>query len=128
MPEFNGSSALSLLEATETWKQILSEAGIHELLWGGIILSKLGEEASSRLPSSVKHNRKFNKICNSLEDNFGGVLRTSSNIMRAHLAAGEIPDPHTTSYEICEKILEEHCEITKTRNDSLASALKRIQT
>ena len=51
LPEFNGSSALSLLEATETWKQILSEAGIHKLLWGGIILSKLGEEAFSRLPS-----------------------------------------------------------------------------
>ena len=33
--------------------------------------------------------------------------------MRAHLAAGEIPDPYTTSYEICEKILEEHCDIIK---------------
>ena len=32
LPEFNGSSALSLLEATETWKQILTEAGIHRLL------------------------------------------------------------------------------------------------
>ena len=40
LPEFNGSSALSLLEAKETWEQILSKAGIHKLLWGGIILSK----------------------------------------------------------------------------------------
>ena len=49
LPEFNGSSALSLLKATETWRQILSEAGIHKLLWGGIILSKLGGEALSSL-------------------------------------------------------------------------------
>ena len=33
--------------------------------------------------------------------------------MRTHLAAGEIPDPYTTSYETCGKILEEHCEIIK---------------
>ena len=31
--------------------------------------------------------------------------------MRAHLAAGEIPDPHTTPYEICGRALDKHHEV-----------------
>ena len=62
LPEFNGSSALSLLEAKETWERILFKAGIHKLLWGGIILSKLRGEALLSLPPSVKRNHEFEEI------------------------------------------------------------------
>ena len=49
LPEFNGSSALSLLEAKDTWERILVKADIHKILWGGIVLSKLKGEALLRL-------------------------------------------------------------------------------
>ena len=45
LPEFNGSSALSLLEAKDTWERILVKADIHRILWGAIVLSKLKGEA-----------------------------------------------------------------------------------
>ena len=33
LPEFNGSSALSLLEAKDTWERILVKADIHKILY-----------------------------------------------------------------------------------------------
>ena len=92
LPIFNGASSLSILDAVDTWKKTLINAGIHKLLWGEIILSRLENPALSRLPSSVKWNRKFEDICSSLEKNFGGVLKASMNIMKAHEAASRIPD------------------------------------
>ena len=74
----------------------------------------------SRLPSSVKQNRKFNEICNSLEENFGGVLKTSINIMKAHEAANKIPDPHTSPSATCWKVLWKHCEILRNTERSLS--------
>ena len=65
------------------------------------------------LPPSVKRNHEFEEICKSLEGSFGGALKTSHNIVRAHLAAGKIPDPLTTPYEIYGKTLDEHPEIVK---------------
>ena len=67
----------------------------------------------SSLPPSVKRSHEFEEPCKSLEDSFGGTLQTCHNILRAHLAAGEIPDPHMTPYEICEKVLNKHHEVIK---------------
>ena len=67
----------------------------------------------SSLPSSIKRDHKFEKICKALDDSFGGTLQTCHNILRAHLAAGEIPDPHMTPYEICERVLNKHHEAIK---------------
>ena len=113
LPIFNGVSSLSLVDAIDTWKKTLTKAGIHELLWGNIILSRVEDPALSRLPSSVKQNRKFGDICSSLEENYGGILKTCLNIMRSHEAADKIPDPYITSDDICGKILREHSEIIK---------------
>ena len=79
----------------------------------------------SSKPPSVKRNREFNEICKSLEDNFGGVLKTSHNIMRAHLAAGEIPDPHTTPYEICGRALDKHHEIIEKTEHFLSLSSRK---
>ena len=54
--EFNGSSALSLLEAKDTWERILVKAGIHRNLWGGLVLSKLKGGALLNLQPSVKRD------------------------------------------------------------------------
>ena len=45
LPEFSGTSALSLLEAKEAWKRILVKTGVHRDLWGSIVLSKLKGKA-----------------------------------------------------------------------------------
>ena len=67
----------------------------------------------SRLPPSVIQNRKFEDICSSLEENFGGVWKTIEVIMKAHEAANKIPDPHTSPSATCWKVLWEHCEILR---------------
>ena len=82
LPEFNGSSALSLLEAKDTWERMLVKADIHKILWGGIVLSKLKGEALLSLPPSVKRDHEFEEICESLEGRLGGTMKTSHNIVK----------------------------------------------
>ena len=88
LPEFNGSSALSLLEAKDTWERILVKAGIHRNLWGGIVLGKLKGEALLNLQPSNMRDQKFEEICESLESIFGGTTKTSYNIVKSHVATG----------------------------------------
>ena len=90
---FKGALSLSILDALDTWKKKLIDACIPELLWGGIILSRLENPALSRLPPFVKRNLEFEDICSSLKKNFRGALEASMNIMKAHEAANENPDP-----------------------------------
>ena len=78
LPFFNGASSLSLLDALDNWKRRTTKAGIHKQIWGGIILSKLEN------PAYIKRDLKFEDICSSLKENFGGAMKASENIMKAH--------------------------------------------
>ena len=104
LPISNGASSLSILDALDTWRKNLTNSGIHKQMWGGII---------SSIPPHSKRDLKFEDICSSLEENFGGVMKTSINIMKAHEAANKIPDPHTSRGDACWRVLCEHCKIIK---------------
>ena len=99
LPEFNGSSELSLLEAKDTWERILVKTDIYRDLWGAIVLSKVKGEALVSLQPSIKRDHIFEEICESLESIFGGITKTSYNIVKSHMTAGKIPDPLKNPHE-----------------------------
>ena len=53
IPIFDGESSLSILDAFDIYKKILSKSGISKTMWGSIVLSKVSGEARSRIPASV---------------------------------------------------------------------------
>ena len=59
LPDFNGTSAPSLLKAKEAWKTILGKTGVHKDLWVSIVLSKLKGKALLSFQHSVKHDCNF---------------------------------------------------------------------
>ena len=50
LPIFTGTSSLSVIDAMDTWTKILTNAGIHRQMWGGIILSRIQNPALSSIP------------------------------------------------------------------------------
>ena len=60
------------------------------------------------LPPSVKRDHEFEEICESLESIFGGTMKTSYNIVKSHLTAGEIPNSLENPSEANKKSLDEH--------------------
>ena len=79
-------------------------------MWGGVILSKVENPALSSIPPYVKRDLKFEDICSALKENFGGAMKASETIMKAHENANVIPDPYTSSTAAL-KVLRDHYEI-----------------
>ena len=93
LPIFTGTSSLTVIDAMDTWTKILTNAGIHRQMWGGIMLSRIQNPALSSLPPYVKREAKVEDLCSALKTVYGGAMKVSENIMNAHTAAGEIPEP-----------------------------------
>ena len=110
LPIFTVASSLSILDALDTWIKSLTNAGIHRQMWGGIILSKVENPALSSIPPYVKKDLKFKDICSALKAVYGGAMKASENIMKAHITASLIPDPYT-SLTAALKVLRDHYEI-----------------
>ena len=107
----NGASSLSVLDALDTWKKKLANAGIHKQMWGGIILSKVENPVLASIPPDVKRDLKFEDICSSLKTFFGKSVTAIENIMTAHASsANTIPDPHTSSTAAL-KVLRNHYDV-----------------
>ena len=94
LPIFNGTSSISIVDASDTWVKILKNSGFHRQVWGNVILGKIQDPALTTIPISVKREAKFDDICSALKVVYGGAMKVSENIMNAHLKAGTIPDPH----------------------------------
>ena len=109
LPIFTGESSLSILDASDTWTNILKNSGIHRQIWGNMILERIKEPALSSIPLTTKREAKFEDICKELSQVYGGAIEVGHNIMNMHLKAGTIPDP---SYhpEAALKILRSHYE------------------
>ena len=86
-----------MLDALDTWKKKLANAGIHKQMWGGIILSKVENPVLASSPPDVKRDLKFEDICSSLKTYFGKSVTAMENIMIAHESGNTFPDPHTSS-------------------------------
>ena len=57
LPIFNGESSLSILDASDTWMNILKNSGIHRQIWGTMILERIKEPALSSIPLTTKRER-----------------------------------------------------------------------
>ena len=110
LPVFSGSTSISIIDAIDTWTNILKNSGIHRQIWGNIILGRIQDPALSSIPLSVKREAKFDEICKALNVVNGGAMIVSKNIMSAHLKAGSIPDP-SLHPEAALKVLRGHFEI-----------------
>ena len=53
---------------------------------------------------------KFEDICSALKTVYGGAMKASENIMNAHMAAGQIPEPFTQPVAAL-KVLRGHYEV-----------------
>ena len=93
LPTFNGESSLSILDAVDTWKSILNNAGVHRQIWGHIILERIKKPALSSIPPTTKRGQLFDDICEILSQAYGGAIEVGHNIMDTHLKIGKIPDP-----------------------------------
>ena len=109
LPVFSGETSLSILDASDTWTNILKNSGIHRQIWGNMILERIQEPALSCIPMSVKREAKFDEICKELNMVYGGAIEVSQNIMSTHLKTGSIPDP-SLHPEAALKILRGHFE------------------
>ena len=96
LPAFTGQTSLSIIDAIDAWTKILSNAGIHRQIWGNVILTKIQDPALSNIPLSVKREAKREEICDALKTVYGGAMKVSENIMKAHTSAEEIPN-HSSS-------------------------------
>ena len=67
LPIFTGSSSISIIDASDTWVNILKNSGIHRQIWGNIILGRIQDPALSSIPLSVKREAKFDEICKALK-------------------------------------------------------------
>ena len=63
LPIFTGESSLSILDASDTWTNILKSSGIHRQIWGTIILERIKEPALSNIPLTTKREAKYDEIC-----------------------------------------------------------------
>ena len=81
LPIFNGTSSISIVDASDTWVKILKNSGFHRQVWGNIILGKIQDPALTTIPISVKREAKFDDICSSLKVVYGGAMIVSENIM-----------------------------------------------
>ena len=63
LPIFTGGSSLLILDASDTWTNILKNSGIHRQIWGNMILERIQEPALSSIPLTVKREAKFDEIC-----------------------------------------------------------------
>ena len=57
------------------------------------MLSRIQNPALASIPPYVKRDAKVEDICSALKTVYGGAMKVSENIMNAHMAAGEIPEP-----------------------------------
>ena len=110
LPIFTGTSSLSVIDAMDTWTKILTNAGIHRQMWGGIMLSRIQNPALSSISPYVKRDAKVEDICSALKTVYGGAMKVSENIMNAHMAAGEIPEPFQFPVAAL-KVLRGHYEV-----------------
>ena len=110
LPIFNGTSSLSIADASDTWVKILKNSGFHKQVWGNVILGKIQDPALTTIPILVKREAKFDDICSSLSAVYGGAMNFSANIMNAHVKAGTIPDPHLYP-DAALKVLRGHFEV-----------------
>ena len=125
LPIFIGTLSL---DAIDTWNKILSNAGIHRQMWGGIMLSRIQNPALSSIPPYVKRDAKVEDICSGLKTVYGGAVKVSENIMNAHMTAGEIPEPFQFLVAAL-RVLRGHYEVLehaerfiKLSNDSNAAS------
>ena len=93
LPVFTGTSSLSVVDAVDTWSKALTNAGIHKQMWAGFILCQVQNPAISSILPYAKREMKFEDICSALKTVYGGAMKASENIMNAHIAAGQIPEP-----------------------------------
>ena len=110
LPIFTGRASISIIDASDTWVNILKNSGIHRQIWGNIILGRIQDPALSSIPLSVKREAKFDEICKALKIVYGGAMIVSKNIMSAHQKAGSIPDSHLHP-EAALKVLRGHFEV-----------------
>ena len=84
MPIFTGRSSLSIMDASDTWINILKNSGVHRQVWGNIVLERIQDPALSNIPLSVKREAKIDEICSALRTVYGGAMKVSENTMNAH--------------------------------------------
>ena len=53
MPEFSGTTSLTILDALDTWNNRLKSARINKTMWGGAVIRKLKNPALDNLLPSV---------------------------------------------------------------------------
>ena len=125
LPIFNGESSLSILDASDTWMNILKNSGIHRQIWGTMILERIKEPALSSIPLTTKREQKFDDICKELSQVYGGAIEVGHNIINAHLKARSIPDPSyhpeaalkvLTGYYECMEHAARFIELSKDAN------------
>ena len=109
LPIFTGESSLSILDASDTWENILKNSGVHRQVWGTMILERIKEPALSNIPLTTRREGKYDEICKELSLVYGGAIEVGQNIMKEHMKTGTIPDP---SYypEAALKVLRSHFE------------------
>ena len=93
LPIFTGDSSLSILDASDTWQEILKNAGIHRQVWGTMILERIKDPALSNIPLTTRREGKYDEICKKLNLVYGGAIEVGQNIMNTHMKTGTIPDP-----------------------------------
>ena len=54
LPIFTGDSSLSILDASDTWQNILKNAGVHRQIWGTMILERIKDPALSNISQGEK--------------------------------------------------------------------------
>ena len=66
LPIFTGESSLSILDASDTWENILKNAGVHRQIWGTMILERVKEPALSNIPLTTRREGNYDEICKKL--------------------------------------------------------------
>ena len=77
LPVFSGSTSISIIDAIDTWTNILKNSGIHRQIWDNIILGRIQDPALSSIPLSVKREAKFDEIFKALNVVNGGAMIVS---------------------------------------------------
>ena len=81
LPIFTGESSLSILDASDTWENILKNAGIHRQIWGTMILERIKEPALSNIPLTTRREGKYDEICKELSLVYGGAIEVGGIVL-----------------------------------------------
>ena len=61
LPMFSGSTSISIIDASDTWVNILKNSGIHRQIWGNIILGRIQIQHCLAFPSRSREKPNLMK-------------------------------------------------------------------